>query len=162
MWPFALAVARLQTPSYLDQPQLVSRAGGSRVTFSEFNRWLEPVDKGATRVFADALASRLGADRLALEPALDIYPDGVLVQAQLQRLDGELGGDVVLRARYRVASVNDGRTLVTGDVDLSEPCSGDDYQAYAAALGRVLDKFAGEVAGKMVVIKKGPDGMPAN
>lgn len=148
-WGFPLAVARVQTPSYLDQPHLISRAGGSRVTFSEFNRWMEPVDKGATRVFSGALAARLGADKLAQEPGLDIYRDGVLVQVNVLRFDGELGGEVTLHARWRASSVHDGATLVTGERTVGVKCAGADYQDYAAALGSALDVFAGQVAGEL-------------
>ncbi len=145
-WGFPLAVARVRTPSYLDQPQLVSRAGGSRVTFSEFNRWLEPVDKGATRVFAGSLAARLGVDRLALEPALDIYRDGVLVQVDALRLDGEIGGEVVMHARWRASAVHDGSTLLAGERVVTAKCSGSDYHSYAAAMGAALDEFAARLA----------------
>lgn len=160
-WPLALAVARVQTPSYLDQTQLISRSGGPRVTFSEFNRWLEPLDKGATRVFANSLATRLGAGRVAMEPALDTYRDGVLVQVSLLRFDGELGGEVVLTARYRVSSVHDGSDLITGETTLREKCDAADYSTYAATLGRVLDTFAGEVAKSIRAgVTTGPGGLP--
>lgn len=161
VWPFALAVARVQTPSYLDQPQLVSRASGSRVTFSEFNRWLEPVDKGATRVFAASLASRLGAERVAMDPALDFYRDGVLVQVNALRFDGVIGDTVVLRARWRAASVHDGSALVVGERTVTAKCKEADYQSYAAAMGEALDTFAGLVAEEIRTgVVRGPDGYP--
>lgn len=163
VWPFALAVARVQTPSYLDQPQLVSRASGSRVTFSEFNRWLEPVDKGATRVFAASLASRLGAERVAMDPALDFYRDGVLVQVNALRFDGVIGDTVVLRARWRAASVHDGAALVVGEHTVTAKCKEADYQSYAAAMGEALDTFAGLVAEEIRAgVVRGPDGYPAS
>jgi len=159
-WPFALAVSRVQTPSYLDQAQIVSRAGESRVTFSEFNRWLEPMDKGATRVFSNALAAHLGADRVALEPGLDVYRDGVLVQLQLLRLDGELGGTVTANARWRISSVHSAATLATGEAVVEETCDSRDYQAYAGALSRALDAIAVKVAASMTAIRADKDGLP--
>jgi uncharacterized lipoprotein YmbA len=160
-WPLALAVARVQTPSYLDQPQLVSRSGGARVTFSEFNRWLEPMDKGSTRVFANSLASRLGAGRVALEPTLDTYRDGVLVQVNLLRFDGELGGEVTLIGRYRVSSVHDGSTLLTGETTLREKCDSSDYPTYAGTLGKLLDAFAADMAKTIRAgVTTGSDGLP--
>lgn len=160
-WPFALAVSRVQTPSYLDQAQIVSRTGESRVTFSEFNRWLEPMDKGATRVFTHALAGHLGAERVAVEPALDVYRDGVLVQLQLNRLDGELGGSITARGRWRVASVRSAETIATGEAEIVETCAGRDYQDYASAIARALDKLAAKVAASMSGIRPDKDGMPA-
>lgn len=160
-WPLALAVARLQVPSYLDQPQLVSRASGSRVTFSEFNRWLEPVDKGSTRVFAQTLASRLRASRVAMEPALDFYRDGVLVQVNAIRFDGTLGGEVILQARWRAASVHDGSALLVGERTVTVKCKGSDYAAYATAMGEALDSFAGILAEEMRAgIVAGANGLP--
>lgn len=148
-WTPAIAVARVRVPAFLDQPQVVTRIEGTRVTFSEFHRWLEPVEKGATRVFTDALANRLGTDRVAMEPALDVYHDGVLVQVNLLRFDGKLGGEVVLEARYRAASVHDGHTLLVGESTLKEVCAGNEYADYASALGRLLDKLADQVSAKL-------------
>lgn len=148
-WAFPLAVARVQVPSYLDQSHVVSRTGGSRVTFSEFNRWLEPVDKGATRVFSNSLAERLGATKLAQEPSLDVYRDGVLVQVNALRFDGELGGEVLLHARWRASAVHDGSTLMTGEREERVRCEGGDYQDYAAAMGVAIDRLAADVAGEL-------------
>lgn len=148
-WTPAIAVARVRVPAFLDQPQIVTRIEGPRVTFSEFHRWLEPVDKGATRIFTDELASRLGTDRVAMEPALDVYHDGVLVMVNLVRFDGKLGGEVVLEARYRASAVYDGNTLLVGDITLTETCGGEDYADYAAALSRLVNRLADEVAGRI-------------
>lgn len=161
-WPFALAVSRVQTPSYLDQAQIVSRTEDARVTFSEFNRWLEPVDKGATRVFSTALAARLGADRVALEPALDVYRDGTLVQLQLTRMDGELGGNITVSGRWRISSVHTAETLATGETTILEPTESREYQAYSAAIARALDKLAGKVAGSMNGIRADKAGLPVS
>lgn len=160
-WPFALGVQRVRLPEYLDRPQVVSRTPENRVTFSEFHRWPEAPEKAVSRVFADALARRLGATRVAREPSTDVYRDAVIVQLEALRFDGVLGGEVVLRGRWRATATHSGETLAYGDQTVSVIAHEDSYDAYVGALGDALDRFAGEVSAalrKRVVAS--PAGLP--
>lgn len=145
-WPFALAVARVSLPDYLDRPQVVTRTDANRVTFSEFHRWPESLDRGVTRVFSDTLSGYLRAARVAREPSLDVYRDGVLIQVDALRFDGELGGEVLLRARWRAIAIHSGEVLTSGEHTVSAPTSGGTYDAYAVAMTEALDRFSAEVA----------------
>lgn len=160
-WPFALAVAEVRVPGYLDRPQIVTRTEGSRVTFSEFHRWPEPLEKGMTRVFSESLAARLGATRLVRTPSLDTWRDGVIVHLDTLRFDGALGGPVTLVSRWRAASVATGETLVCGERTVTVMSESSGYDAYVAALGAALDRLAGEIAAEMLPAVKASDkGLP--
>lgn len=148
-WPFALAVGRVSLPDYLDRPQVVTRSDDNRVTFSEFHRWPESLDRAVTRVFSDVLASHLRAARVVREPSLDVYRDGVLVQVDALRFEGALGGEVVLRARWRAMAIHNGDVLTSGEHSVSVPSSGGSYDAYAVAMSEALDRFAAEVAARL-------------
>lgn len=162
-WPFALAVSRVSLPDYLDRPQVVTRSADNRVTFSEFHRWPEPLDKGVTRVLSDTLSTHLRAPRVVREPALDIYRDGVLVQVDALRFDGELGGEITLRARWRAAAVHSGEVLLSGEQFVTVPTSDAGYDAYAVAMTEALDRFSAEVAARLRTgITKSVTGLPVS
>lgn len=148
-WPFALAVGRVSLPDYLDRPQVVTRSDENRVTFSEFHRWPEPLDRGVTRVFSDALAGHLRAARVVREPSLDVYRDAVLVQVDALRFDGALGGEIILRARWRASAIHSGEVLTTGENTVTVPTSGATYDAYAVALTEAVDRLSIEVAARL-------------
>lgn len=148
-WPFALSVGRVSLPDYLDRPQVVTRSDDNRVTFSEFHRWPESLDRAVTRVFSDVLATHLRATRVVREPSLDVYRDGVLVQVDALRFEGALGGEVVLRARWRAMAIHSGEVLTSGEHTVTVPSSGETYAAYAVAMSEALDRFAAEVAARL-------------
>lgn len=160
-WPFALAVGRVSLPDYLDRPQVVTRSDDNRVTFSEFHRWPESLDRAVTRVFSDVLASHLRAARVVREPSLDVYRDGVLVQVDALRFEGALGGEVVLRARWRAMAIHNGEVLTSGEHSVTVPSSGESYDAYAVAMSEALDRFAAEVAARLrLAVTPSVTGMP--
>ena len=162
-WPFALAVARVRIPDYLDRPQIVTRTEGARVTYSEFHRWPEPLDRASTRTFAESLAARIGATRVAREPSLDIYRDAVCVQLDAVRFDGELGGEVTLRARWRAYSVATGDTLAGGERTVTVKSEASGYDAYVRALASALDRFAAEASGEIrSAVKASEKGLPVS
>ncbi|MDR2863569.1 MAG: PqiC family protein [Puniceicoccales bacterium] len=143
----ALSVARVQLPAYLDRMEVVSRPAENRLEASGTHLWMEPLGKACTRVFSQDLAQRLGTGRLAIAPSLDIYSDALQVQVEIIRFDGEPGVEVKLRARWRLAWLATGKTLLTGEHAFAVPLtSKTDYEDYAGGMSKALNLLAEAVA----------------
>ncbi|MDR2982863.1 MAG: PqiC family protein [Puniceicoccales bacterium] len=145
----ALSVSRVQIPAYLDRTEIVLRPEANRLAVRDTELWLEPLGKACTRVFSQDLAAQLGTERLAMEPSLDIYRDALQVQVSILQLDGALGNEITLRARWRVATYADGQTLIVKDSEIKVPVSLANYASYVSGLSQALGKLAEEVAGEI-------------
>jgi len=57
----ALVIQPVSVPDYLKRSQIVLRKEQGELTFSEFDRWAEPVENGIARVLAENLTSLLNS-----------------------------------------------------------------------------------------------------
>lgn len=141
-------VARVRIPEYIDRPQMVM-VSDVNVDVNPDNRWVEGLSPMIQR--------RLIANMVAHLPRATIT-DGALASAHgdyavlvdISRLDGELGGDSVMDAVYVITC--DGTPHVTRRAHYTH-AAGDDYAAYAAAVGAMVDSLAHDVARAVADIK---------
>jgi len=132
--PLHLALLRLA--ALYDRPQMVRRTGPQAVSIDEFDRWGEPLDRLTARILAEDLASRRpwsGGPLPAISrmPQLRVTIDDFLADSGTARLTG----------RWR----EDARG---GEFSFTEPLSGSDPAAMAAAMSVLLGKLADEIDAK--------------
>ena len=140
-----LGVSIDEFPEYLDRPQMVGRAGGSRLDIAEFDRWAEPLEGAFARTLCEDLRSRLGHENVALFPWRDSDRLTHRVSVEVVRLVGSVGGDVELVVRWSVAA--DGKAPV--DIRRSvikQTCDTADFDGLVAAMSAATAKLADEIA----------------
>jgi uncharacterized lipoprotein YmbA len=115
---------------------------------AEFDQWIEPVQANFSRALTDALTRLVCAKPVMGYP----WPGGVRpdyqVAVQVRTFDGTLNKEAVLRADWSVAD-KDGKVVAWKSSSLREPCAGPDHAALVAAQGKLVDRFAAEVAGAL-------------
>ncbi|WP_243358561.1 PqiC family protein [Fundidesulfovibrio terrae] len=150
---YSLGIGPVDTPAYLDRTQIVTRGEGNRMLLAEFDQWIEPVQANFSRALTDALSRMVCARPVMGYP----WPGGVRpdyqVAVQVRTFDGSLGKDALLHADWSIAD-KDGRVLAWKSSVLREPCAGIDHAALVAAQGRLVDRFAKEVAAALSSIAR--------
>ena len=116
----AVGVGPIALPGYLDRPQIVTRTGGDEIDLAEFDQWGEPLRSAVPRVLADNLAARIPTERVVLFPWRGVRTVQYQVPVEILRFEGKPGGDVVLRARWRLLD-GSGRELALRASAVSEP-----------------------------------------
>ncbi len=144
----ALSVPRLRLPAYLDRSEIVHRAD-NRLLIDNNNLWLEPLGQAATRIFASRIAGRLGTEKLALAPTLDIYDDALQINIQLLQFDGPASGNFSLHAYWNVATTDTGTPLLSGEEQIILAPSQSSYPAYVDTMTLSLDQLAERIAGQI-------------
>ena len=144
----ALSVPRLRIPAYLDRSEIVLRAD-NRLRIDNNNLWLEPLGQAATRIFSARLARRLGTEKLALAPTLDLYPDALQIHVNLLQFDGPLSGDFVLHAYWNITATADGAPLLSRESHIVIPPPQPSYAAYVDTMTLALDWLAEEIAAQI-------------
>jgi len=141
----SIGVGPVTLPGHLDRNQIVSRESGVKLQLSEGEQWAEPLKDGVTRVLAVQLALTLGSNRIFALPLRQPRPLDLRVAVDVVRLDGELGKDVILGARWTIVS-GDGKTLLLSRVSRIEESTGaPDVAALVEAQSRAVAKLGAEI-----------------
>jgi uncharacterized lipoprotein YmbA len=140
-----IEVVSVRIPALWDRPQMVVSKPGSEVSFSEFNRWADPLSSEVPRVFARNLARVLDNPTVWLrEDFAGAKPD-LRVQVVIQRLEAVSGQGLKLEATWLIRS-GDGGGSRSGSTTISEPLADDGYDAIVAATNRALLALSRDVA----------------
>lgn len=140
-----VAVGPVSVASYLDRPQIVTREGdGVRLGLAEFDRWAEPLAESLPRVLAEDVSRSLGGEHVLVFPGVKADDADIRVAVDVTRLDGSLGGTVMLDAWWALLD-RSGATLRRGRMVERRP-AGDDYAALVTAQGGLTAALADTVA----------------
>ena len=142
----AIGIGPLAMASYLDRPQIVTRATDHRLIISEANVWAEPLHDAVGTVVGVQLSNLLHTNRVFRFPLLDrSIPLDFRVSLALVRFDGTLGEDAQLTARWTIFDRADKPVLTRVSI-INEPAGGDGYEDLIAAQNRTLQKLSSEIA----------------
>jgi hypothetical protein len=143
----AIGIGPITLPQYLERPQIVTRLGSNEMKLADFDQWAEPLKDNVSRVLSENLSALLCADAMAIFPWTGSTPVDYQVQVEVIRLDGRLGGEAMLTARWAIMGEDSRKVLYTttssyrGSVPDSE-----DYSTFVATQSRLLEKFSQDVA----------------
>ena len=141
-----IGVGPVQLPEYLNRPQIVTRSSQHRLNVSEFNRWVEPLSDSIGRLLVVDLSNNLNSNRVYRVPrnnrdqALDLR-----VAIDFSRLDGELGKDIFLEARWTVFDKNN-KPVLTKVSLINTAVKGQTYVALVEAMNESLLTLGREIA----------------
>ncbi|MFO7598247.1 MAG: PqiC family protein [Candidatus Desulfacyla sp.] len=139
-------------PAYLDRQQIVTRVSENELHLAGFDEWAEPVKDNFTRVLVENLSHLLPADSFTVFPFRGPETVDWEVAVEVIRLDGVLGGDALLLARWTIHEKEGNRVLLTKKSRFSQPTAGPGYGALAAAFSRAVEAFSREMAGAIQVL----------
>jgi uncharacterized lipoprotein YmbA len=142
----ALALGPVNVPAYLDRPQIVTRAPGTEVKLSEFERWAEPLEDNVAAVLADNLAKLVPTERVSAYPGRLLADFDLRITVDVIRFDGALGGDVSLDARWSIVSGAEAAEVRTRRSRFVQPANGPAYADLVEAMSRTLDALSRELA----------------
>jgi len=149
--PRVIVLSRVEIARYLDRSQIVRSSESYRLELRSNDWWGEPVAAMLRRVLLQELAQRLPQSTVLSETgAVTASPDAI-IELDLQRLDEDRSGSVVLQAQASVSLKGRGAPTLRG-FHLSVPSSGPDaageVAAISAAVGQLADGLAAMLAGR--------------
>ena len=140
-----IGVGPVTLPSYLDRPQIVTRASQAQLHLAEFDQWAAPLQDTVARVLAENLSLLMPAARVVLHP----WPRTTVIDQQVllevTRFDRTTGGEVVLVARWSLLGAA-GQELTMRQAHFSAPAGGPEYEATVTAMGRTLEALSRDIA----------------
>jgi hypothetical protein len=143
----SVELRRVGLAGYLDRPEIVHGTESYRLKLAGNDRWGEPLAGMLGRVLTEDLVERLPQAAVYTEAgAISTRPDTVL-EIDIQRLDADADGTLVLLAQVAVRP--DGGTAVASTIRLTAPLAAAapaSTQAQVAAMSAVLGALADRIA----------------
>lgn len=139
--PKIVLLERIEIPRYLDRAQIVRSSEDYRLDLKTDDWWGEPLAPMLRRVLQQELSQRLaGSIVLSESGAVSATPDAT-IDLDMQRLDEDAGGNVVLQAQ---ASVDfKGRSgLVLRSFRFTAPVATRDAAGEVAAISQAVGALA--------------------
>ncbi len=128
-------------PAYLERAAIVNRqSDGVRVDISEFNSWAEDLDDGISRTLSAVLLDELLKQNILLVPVNSDNDNASKLFVFLQRFDGQIGGQVVIDARWVLQNSNS-EALASGSFS-EKSAAGANFGSMVVAQSALLEKFA--------------------
>jgi uncharacterized lipoprotein YmbA len=141
-----IGIGPVSWPDYLDRQQIVIRNGPNEISFSEFDRWAEPLKNNFLRVFKEDLVERLRTDNIFVYPW---PPEAVFefqVSAEVTRFDAQPGDSAKLDVQWVILRAHDREVILSRKSSYSVKLDRSDYKTIVAAQSRTVVDFSREVA----------------
>lgn len=139
-------VSMVDLADYLDRPQIVTRTGTNEISFSEFERWAEPLNDAIPRLVAENLSLLLGTPKIATLPWQSSVAPDYTVFFQVIRFDGIPGEEVVLHYLYAIVDKEEEVVFKAKRSMQREPTAGPGYEAMVSAGSRAVAAMSREIA----------------
>ena len=145
----SLEIRRIGIAGYLDRPEIVRAETGFELQLAHNERWAEPTGSMIERVFTEDLVQRLpGTSVFSESGAISTQPDLVL-EIDVQRMDADAGGQVVLVAQIAVRHETGGQPAHAETVRLVGTPSSAGTQDLVATESALLGQLADRVAARL-------------
>jgi uncharacterized protein len=143
--PHIIALRAIAIPHYLERSQIVRSSEGYRIDVLPNEWWGEPLDAMLSRILVQELNQRLPGSTVYGDSGAISTPPDATVEINLQRLDLDRDGSVLLAAQVAV----DGKGTVSRSVSFTvRPVDGT-TQALVAAMSTATAQAADTVAGML-------------
>jgi hypothetical protein len=141
----AVGVGPIELPLHLDRNQIVSRETSTKLRLPEQNQWAEPLKAGFTRVLLVTLGLELDSNRIYELPTRKRRSLDYQVAVDVFRFDGEIGGEVILGARWSLLTSDGNDILLSKVSQIREPVRTADYHAFVSAQSRAVEQLGREI-----------------
>jgi uncharacterized lipoprotein YmbA len=142
----AIGIGPVELPAYLDRPQIVTRVSENELNLAEFDKWAEPLKENFSRVLVENLSTLLCADTISIFPWKGSTPIDYQVEVTVIRMDGNVGGNASLVARWAIFREKDRKMLLTRQSSFSRLLSSQGYKALVSAQSLAIADLSREIA----------------
>jgi uncharacterized lipoprotein YmbA len=142
----AVGVWRVKLPDLLDRSEIVTRDNQFKVKMADFSWWAGSLAQNMTLLITAELSQLLQSNRIVTSPWPSYQKNDYQIVIRVERFDGELGGEVVLRGLWSILD-REGLNELTREVFEFKANAADlTYQEMVAAMSQLTVQLAGQLA----------------
>jgi uncharacterized lipoprotein YmbA len=146
-----IGVGPVQIPRLLTRPQIISRKNSNEINMAELHQWGGSLREEIIQVMTDNLSVLLKTDLIEQYPWKFVFKPHYQVRINIEQLDGKIGKNVTLKARWRLLKNN--KELLSKRAFINTPAQGKTYGDYVKAQSKALETFSRQIADKIKQLK---------
>jgi uncharacterized lipoprotein YmbA len=137
----AVGVWQVKLPDLLDRSEIVTRDNQFKITMADFN-----LSENMTLLIVAQLSQHLQSNRVVTSPWPSYRKNDYQVITRVERFDGELGGEVVLRGLWSLLDGDGTKELNRQVFEFKTNTADLTYQQMAEAMSRLTVQLAQQLA----------------
>lgn len=142
----AVGVWRVNLPDFLDRNELVVRDNQFEIKVADFSIWIGNLEDNMTQLVVDELALQLQSNKIIKSPWRAYRKNDYQVQINIDRFDGMLGGEVVLKGAWSLLDANGDKELSRELFIYKVTAADKSYKQMVAALSQLTVELAGDIS----------------
>jgi uncharacterized protein len=141
-----LGVGLVELPEFLIGNNIVTLVGAQQIQKSQTHLWGGDLQLTLSRTVAANLSQQLGADNVWPFPWDTRHRPEKQINILVEQLDGTLGGEVTLAAKWTLLDDQGARLVHVGRQRFTATAGNDTYADYVAAVNNVVDQLSHTLA----------------
>jgi uncharacterized lipoprotein YmbA len=141
-----IGVGPVMLPDYLDRSALVTRISPNQLNIHQGHHWAGSLRDEILRIVSANLKSACPGVTVLPHPWPGSDPPTVRFRLSILSFEGHPGGEVDLKVAWRVEDKQTGQVPLRRETHVRRSVSGDDLEAYTAAMGQALAGLTREMA----------------
>lgn len=142
----SVGVWQVTLPSLLDRSEMVTRNGQYGIEVADFHKWAGGLAGNITQLIGSELNHRLRTNRVVVSPWLSYIKHDYQIRVQINRLDGELGGEMVMNGIWSLFNARGRKELLREAFLFKTTANGKKYSDMAAAFSSLTKKLSAKMA----------------
>jgi len=139
-----IGVGPIEIPRLLNRPQIISRKNDTEIIMAELNQWGGTFKEELIQAITDNLASLKKTDNIEQYPWKFSFKPNYQIRINIERFDGELGKNILLKARWRL--LEDKKEVLVKQSIINIPILGNSYSNYVKAQSKALISLSKEIS----------------
>lgn len=139
-----IGVGPIVIPRLLNRPQIVSRKNNTEIQMSESHQWGGSFKEELIQSITDNLSSLLKTDNIEQYPWKFSFKPKYQIRIDIERLDGQKGKKVLLKARWRLLKNN--KEILVKRAIINTPIQGKSYASYVKAQSQALITLSKQIS----------------
>jgi uncharacterized lipoprotein YmbA len=142
----AVGVWRVQLPDLLGRSEIVTRDNEFKVKMADFSWWAGSLDENMTLLIAAKLSQHLQSNQVVVSPWPSYRKTDYQITIVVERFDGELGGEVVLRGLWNILDGEGEKELSRQVFEIKANTTDLTYQDMVEAMSRLAVQLTEQLA----------------
>jgi uncharacterized lipoprotein YmbA len=140
-----IGIGPLSLPDYFNRPQIVTRNSDDTISFAEFHRWAEPLDRAMCRTIAQNLSVLLAKTNVEIFPWNGAIPIKYQVIGEVIELDYRLGKEAQMFVQWSILDSQEKKILFTKRSEYRRPIATSNYSDLVQAMSFILGQASAEI-----------------
>ena len=142
----AVGVWRVKLPDFMDRSEIVTRDNQFKVKIADFSWWAGSLAQNMTLLITTELSQRLQSNQVVVSPWPSYRKIDYQIRIRVERFDGELGGEVVLRGLWSILDGERTKELNSNVFEFKMNTVDLTYQEMVAAMSQLTVQLAAQLA----------------